>query len=219
MTEVLQAIADVDCANAFLRFDSETVKTLRRYHELCAAVGESKFFSHGVTFRFSAQAGQQPREELDHAGHEALRSLMMDLRQLWMQGERTRFQTVLGILRRNAMALGSVASAEAISQLDGIGKRYRKSMRKTTMSFVERERPLVPVKEFSAEDVIHSWLYGGNFHWDEEKAAFIDVWRPESYEFTLSKAIHAASDSFWELDLLIQAILQHPRLVEEDPAP
>jgi hypothetical protein len=166
MTELLQAIADVDSATTFSGFDSEAVKTLRRYHQLCTAVGETKFFTHGVRFSFSVGAGRQPCDELDYAGHEALRSLMMDLCQLWMQNERTRFQTVLGILRRNAEAVGSPSCVEAIAQLDGIGKRYRESMRKTMMSFVERERPLVPVKEFSAEDVIHNWLYGGHFHWD-----------------------------------------------------
>jgi hypothetical protein len=138
---------------------------------------------------------------------------MMDFPQLWMKGERTFFPRLRNRLRRNAVARAAPSSQEAVTQLDGIGRRYTTALNETMMSFVDPSRPLVSIKNFTAEDIINNWLYAGAMHWDEEKVAFVERWSKVSYEFQLSKAIHALCDSYWELDLLVQRILNEPSLL------
>jgi len=212
MSDLLQAIADVRCADAFQGFDSVQATTLRRYHELCAALGESGFLSQRVRLTVKASR-QESYEKLDHAGPAELRSAMMDLRQLWMQGDRTHFPTVRKMLRRSALAIGSSASEEAVQQLDGIGRRYKQALNTTLMSLVDPDNPMVRVKDISAEQVIDDWLYAGAAHWDEDRDARVKMWSKVSYEFSLSKALHALCDSYWELDVLVQGILDEDRLL------
>ncbi|MGO9759808.1 MAG: hypothetical protein ACLP1Q_00910 [Solirubrobacteraceae bacterium] len=212
MSDLLQAIADVQCADAFEGFDSFDTTTLRRYHEVCVALGESNFLNHGVRFTFHVSSKERYRK-LEHAGPAELRSVMMDLRQLWMKKERTHFPKVRNMLHRHADGKGSAASVEAVTQLDGIGRRYSEALKTTLMSFVDPVNPMVALKTISAEQVVQDWLYSGPAHWDEERAARVKLWSKEGYEFSLTKALNSFADVYWELDLLVQGILGEPSLV------
>lgn len=212
MSDLLQAIADVQCADAFEGFDSSDTTTLRRYHELCVALGESNFLNHGVRFTFHVSSKERYRN-LEHAGPAELRSVMMDLRQLWMKKERTHFPRVRNMLRRHAFDKASAASAKAVIQIDGIGDRYTEALNATLMSFADVANPMVALQTISAEQVVEDWLYSGPAHWDEERAARVKLWSREGYEFSLTKALNSFADVYWELDLLVQGILGEPSLL------
>jgi hypothetical protein len=111
------------------------------------------------------------------------------------------------MLRTNALARETSASREAVRQLDGIGCRYRATLKTKLMSGGDRKNPMVDVEESSAEQVISDWLYFGAAHWDEEKAERVNQWSKVGYEFSLSKAVIAVLNVYWELDLLIQGLL------------
>jgi hypothetical protein len=186
-------------------------ETLRRYHELCVALGESEFFNE--TISFTVKSGPAERShKLTHAGPAPLRSVMLDMRQLWMKGERTHLPSLRNRLRRNALAHASSASAEAVTQLDGIGGRYTEASKETMMRYADPANPMVSLKDVTAEQVIDDWLYAGAVHWDEERAARVRLWSRDSYEFFLSKALYGLCDVYWELDILVQGILAEPSL-------
>jgi hypothetical protein len=164
-----------------------------------------------VRFTFHVSSKERYRK-LEHAGPAELRSVMMDLRQLWMQKERTHFPKVRNTLRRHALDKGSAASVEAVTQIDGIGHRYTEALNTTLMSCVDPANPLVPLKTISAKQVVADWLYSGQAHWDEERAARVKLWSKETYDFSLTKALNSLSNVYWELDLLVQGILAEPSL-------
>lgn len=212
VTELLQAIADIPCAEAFEGFDSSDTTTLRRYHEVCTALGESNFMSQGVRLTFKASR-QESYRKLEHAGPAELRSVMMDVRQLWMKNERTHFPTVRNMLRRHALAKRSAASVVAVEQIDGIGHRYAEALRSPLMNFVDAANPMLVLQSVTAEEVVKDWLYSGAAHWDQEREARVKRWSKDGYEFSLTKAMNSMCDVYWELDLFIQGILAQPSLV------
>jgi hypothetical protein len=224
MSEIHAAIEAVDYARAFRRFESEKVSTLQRYHHLCVELGQGTFFSNEVKFTFSA-GEQRNGSALKHAGKDALKATMMDLRQFRMDKERTHFPTVRNALSRNARSAGTAAADDAKLVLAGIKTRYQEAMAEPMIHWVKPEdlmRPVMPgdetVQSFSADEVIDNWCYGGAFHWDEEKAEILRHTRPETYEFQFVKAIHAACRSYFELDLMIQHILGEPTLLPQPVA-
>jgi hypothetical protein len=88
VSDPLQAIAGVEFADAVERFDSFEATTLRRYHKLCVELGESEFLDQEVRFTFKVSK-EESYQKLDHAGPTQLRSVMLDLRQLWMKRAHT----------------------------------------------------------------------------------------------------------------------------------
>jgi hypothetical protein len=212
MCKLLQEIADIRCAEAFGRLEPDQVTTLRRYHQLWVLLGESEFLSQPVSFTLRVSAKERS-QELVHAGPTQLRSVVDDVRQFLMEKERTHFQTVRNVLRRNARARANPpASDEAVAQIDGIGKRYTKALKEPMMGTLNPQNPVVPLDPITAEQVVEDWVYGGSTHWDKERAARVARWSNKTYEYTLSKALHAFCDSYWELDILAQGILHEPSL-------
>jgi hypothetical protein len=210
--ERLAKLAAVDCAQAFLPFSSELAQDIRFYRELCVRLGMSSFFNTKI--QFSVRSGPDARgTKLDHAGRDALRSLMIDFRQLWGDGERAQFTKIRSQLRKNAAKRDGPSASQAVALLDDLGRRYKVEMDKAVMSFVAADNPFEHVKDVPASEVVGDWLYGGEFHLDPEKAARRQMWSADAFEWSLIKTLHAAAGCYWELDVLVQGILAEPALL------
>jgi hypothetical protein len=211
--ERLAKLAAVDCAQTFAPFSSEMAQDIRFYRELCVRLGTSSFFNTKTEFSF--HSGPEGRgTKLDHAGSDALRSLMVDFRQLWGDGERAQFTKVRSQLRKNAADGNTAAASQVVVLLDDLGRRYKLEMNKAVMSFVAPDNLFEHVKEVPASEVVGDWLYGGEFHLDPEKAARRQMWSADAFEWSLIKTLHAAAGCYWELDVLVQGILATPALLE-----
>jgi hypothetical protein len=183
---------------------------MQPHHEVCVALGESKFLNHGVRFTFHASrnAGYQ---KLEHAGLTELRSVLMDLGQLWMKKERMPFPKVRHAARPHARE-GHAGLSRAVLQIDGIGSRHSEALKMTLMKFVDPANPMVTVKAVSA---VQDWPYSGPAHWDEERTARVKRWPKESYDAYATKALDRRASVYWELDLWVQGILAEPSLSTE----
>lgn len=186
------------------RFDSltpEELGSLRLYDRLCRELGESTFFSERATFKFGAEG-----EQLGHAGADALRSMSMSFRQLWMPKEPAQFHRVLGILRRRTKPHSGDLDTRAV--LDELGRRYRSARREVMMKHVWADDPVGEPKDtFDAERVIEDWLNGGRFHSDADAEARVASWSPLAYEWSLIKALHGVAGVMWELHFVVISVL------------
>jgi hypothetical protein len=202
---LFDALASTDVGSRFGRFDFEDLDLLLRYHHICRALASSTFFSNPV--RLSVKVAPDERyRRLDHAGRDPLRSMAMDFRQHWMKKEPARFHAILLILRRGIAPGPHALQTRAI--LDHLGRRHRDKMKATLMRHVWADDPMGPsVREFTAEQVIDDWLYGGAFHFDADAARRVESWPSTHYEWSLINPITAIAGVCWELDLLAGAIV------------
>lgn len=201
----LQALAAIDCSNAFLPFGSEEIATPQRYHELCVALGESDFFGQRVRFHFGSEG-----ETLEHAGYNDLVAMLADFRQLWMKREQTRFDKVLEMVRARAQPETRTASQQARRQLTDLEQRYAKARERPMMSFVDPRNPMNVIDHVPAERALDDWLYSGVFHLNKNKAARSEGWGATAYEYTITKIVHDYVGLLWELDIVVQGILNEP---------
>lgn len=209
--DALEAMAAIDAAGAFTRFEPEELSVLRRYHRLCRAIRESTFFQQPVRFHFGVDG-----ETLEHAGYDALRSMLADFRQLWMKREPTRFEKILELLRSHAEERGSGASAQAIIELDALAERNEEARSRPMMSFVDPDNPMKVIENVPAEQAIDDWLYSGPFHLNPKKASRAAVWGDTAQEYTVTKVAREYAVLRSQLDVVVQGILNTPQLSEPD---
>lgn len=204
------ALATLDVGSRFEPLTESQLDALGRYHQLAGELGTSTFFSGPVRLSVKASAAES-YERLEHAGFDPLRSMTMSFRQLWMSKEPTRFHAILNILR-SAIPTNGLGSTRTRAVLDHLGRRHRHARAISLMKHVRVDDPMGrPIREFTAEQVIDDWLYGGAFHFDPDAAERVASWSPNAYEWSLIKAITAVAGVCWELDLLVGAILEQQR--------
>jgi hypothetical protein len=190
-----------DLGARFESFGSDDLRKLRLYARLCRELGESTFLNDDVSFNFGAEG-----DRLTHAGSDALRSMSMSFRQLWMQDEDAQFHRIHRILRQAVKP--SSDGTDVVAVLDELGRRHRQARREVMMKHVWVDDPVgVPKQTFDAERVINDWLYGGQFHSDPEAAARVQSWSPVAYEWSLIKALQEVIGVLFELHLLVVAAL------------
>lgn len=207
---LFDALAAMDVRPRFESFDDSDLDLLVRYHHVCGALGSSTFFSNPVRFSVKA-APDDSYERLDHAGRDPLRSMAMDFRQLWMKKEPARFHAILNVLRRGISPASPLAD-NTRAVLDYLGHRHRDERQTSLMKHVWHDDPMgPPIREFTAEQVIDDWLYGGAFHFEAGAARRVASWSPVAYEWSLVKAVTHIAGVCWELNLLVGAIIEHER--------
>lgn len=198
--DIYTVAEDEDLGSHFEPFTSGDLRVLELYDRLCGELGESTFFNAKVMFRFG------PGTELIHAGFDALRSMAMSFRQLWLQKEPAQFHRVLRVLREHAKPASG--AFDIVVVLDGLGRRYKAARREVLMKHVWEGDPFGEAKEtFDAERVINDWLNSGLFHTDNEAVARVTSWSPTAYEFSVIKALHHVTGVMWELHLVVVAAL------------
>ncbi|PTL58604.1 hypothetical protein [Paraconexibacter algicola] len=207
---LFDALVSMEVGSRFESLGDSELDLLVRYHEVCCGLGSSTFFSQPIRFSVKA-APEESYERLDHAGRDPLRSMTMDFRQLWMKKEPARFHAILGLLRQRVASQTTLAdSTKAI--LDLLGRRHRDERNVGLMRHVWADDPMgPPIREFTAEQVINDWLYGGAFHFDADAASRVAAWSPVAYEWSLVKAIKGIAVVCWELDVLVGAIVEDQR--------
>lgn len=204
------ALAAMDVRVRFKSFADPDLDLLIRYHHVCRALSSSTFFTNPIRLSVKA-ASDESYERLDHAGRDPLRSMAMDFRQLWMKKEPTRFHAILGVLRRGVSPAEPDAE-HTLAVLAHLGRRHRDECRTGLMKHVWADDPMgPPIREFTAEQVIDDWLYGGAFHFDADAADRVASWSPVSYEWSLVKGLVALAQVCWELDVLVSAIIERQR--------
>lgn len=195
-------LSEIDVSSAFQAFSKEALDLLALYHELVGGVVGRPFFSGGVKFSFGAGRDGQP-PSLQHAGEDALRSVMIDFRRLWLQKEPTRFGNVLGLMRKHAV------DGAVIVALDELGRDFKDACRDGVMGKIDPSHPDNPEKiiPIRARQVIDDWINGDSFHGDPEARERVRRWSPPAYEFSLIKAVNRVSNVCLALDVPIAAIL------------
>jgi hypothetical protein len=211
--DFFDTLASTDWHGRFAPFTTPQLRQLRRYHELAHELGRSSFFSQRLTF--SVKASPEERyQRLEHAGHDALRSMSMSFRQLWDASEPARFDAVRQLLRGNARPPRDQVDVRVL--LDVLGSRFKAATRSDMMRIVWQDDRLGEPKEvIRARQVIDDWLYSGPFHADEDRIARVGRWSSTAYEFTLAKALHAIAGVIWELQIVVGGALG-PRHDEAD---
>jgi hypothetical protein len=205
--EQMESFATLDCEEAFSPFSSDDLARLRRYLDICESLAERRFFTERINFSARISIDRPNYENLEHAGEDALRSAVLDFRQLWMDKEITHFPTIRNRLRRRAVSKGTVESAIAISELDRLGKKYSDERNRSMMRRVHPENPTQAIAHIRAHQVVEDWLYGGVIHFDPDSAARVKAWPPSTYEWTLIKSIHGLVKVYLELTVLVDRIL------------
>lgn len=189
----------------FESFSPPELELLRKYEALASELGRRPFFAQPQ--RLSVKASpEESYERLDHAGEDALRSMAMTFRRLWLQGEPARFELILRLLRDHARL--DSRGGEARRLLEHLGRRYRNAKREVLMRHVREDDPVgEPIRVFRAEDVIDDWLYSGPFHEDDDRAARVASWSPVGYEWSFIKGITGVAAVMWELHVVVVAVL------------
>jgi hypothetical protein len=195
-----------DVPGRFESFTDEERATLRRYHVLCTELEESSFHNE------PASMSMRETVQVRHAGFDSIRSMSMTFRQLWMQGEPARMQTVLSLLRRRAKPPDLDDDFDVISVLDELGRRFKEARREELMKHVWADDMFGEPKEsFRAEGIIQDWFYSGRFHEDMDAAARVAGWSSEAYEWSLVKAFIHLTNVMCELHVLVAELLGDPR--------
>lgn len=211
--DLFDTLASTDWRGRFDDFDETELRRLRLYDKLAHELGHSSFFSQPLTFSVKASPEERYRR-LEHAGHDALRSMTMTFRQLWSNKEPARFEAIRALLRNRALPAHD--RVEVVPLLDLLGSRLKQAAAGEMMKHVWKDDPFgTPIEVTYARQVIDDWLYAGPFHADEEKIERVERWSPETYEFTLAKAIRSVSYVFWELHIVVGGAL---RAVEQTRA-
>jgi hypothetical protein len=206
--DIYTIVGGEDLGSRFESFTSGDLRVLELYDRLCSELGKSTFFNARVMFRFGAGT------ELTHAGFDALRSMAMSFRQLWLQKEPAQFHRVLRVLREHTKP--SNGAFDVVLVLDELGRRYKDARREVLMKHVWEGDPFGEPKEtFDAERVINDWLNSGLFHTDSEAVARVTSWSPTAYEFSVIKALHHVTGVMWELHLMVVAALAHAKPVDK----
>jgi hypothetical protein len=203
--DLFDRLLAIDWSQRFESFDEAELQQLRLYDKLAQDLGRSSFFAAPLTFSVKASP-EESYQHLEHAGHDALRSMMMTFRQLWSAKEPARFDATRALLRRHALPARD--GVDAVELLDEVGTRFKQATSEVMMKNVWKDDPVgEPINVIRARQVIDDWFYAGAFHTDEEKAGRVRRWSPKTYEFTLAKAIHDVAYVMWELQVVVGGVL------------
>ncbi len=203
--DFFETLASTDWHRRFAPFTPSQLGQLRRYHELAHELGRSSFFSQRLTFSVKASP-EESYQRLEHARHDALRSMSMSFRQLWGASEPARFDAVRQLLRDHVLPPRDQVDVHVL--LDVLGNHFKAATRSDMMRIVWKDDPLGKPKEvIRARQVIDDWLYSGPFHADEDRIARVGRWSNTAYEFTLAKALHAIVGVIWELQIVVGGVL------------
>jgi hypothetical protein len=197
------AIAAIDAKAAFGPFDAARLEHLRRYSRVCGQLNRREVLRRPIRFSFSA-GPTGGGEALEHAGEEALRSAMVDFRLLWMDGEPTQFGRLRNLVRAHVDD-STEAGRDALEILDALGKDMSDARRE--IAFGGRDPSGVVHPTGRAVDVIEDWLYGVCFHQDEERAARVAAWSPQTYEFMLLRSVNNIANVCFAFAVLVDGIL------------
>jgi hypothetical protein len=203
--DLFDRIVAVDWSHRFELFDEAELRRLRLYDKLAQDLGRSSFFAAPLSLSVKASP-EGSYQHLEHAGYDALRSMMMTFRQLWITKEPARFDATRALLRSHA--LPAQDGVDAVEILDEIGTRFKLATSEVMMKDVWEDDPVgEPIDVIRACQVIDDWLYAGAFHTDEEKAERVGRWSPSTYEFTFAQAIHNVAYVMWELQVVAGSVL------------
>jgi hypothetical protein len=202
LVERFTALSEIDVQSAFRPFDQDELRLLGAYHELVDGVAGRPLFAEGIKFRIGGGAESEPTI-LQHAGEDALRSVMIDFRRLWMQKEPTRFGNVLKLLREHS------EDEETTASLDALGRDFKDACRDELMGIRDPSDPenMRKIKPIFARQVIDDWMNGDSFHGDPDARDRVSRWSPPAYEFSLIKAVNRISNVCLALDVVILPIL------------
>jgi hypothetical protein len=196
----------------FESFTPEELNTLEVFSSNAQELAERPFFSSPINFSFKASP-EESYQRLAHAGDDAMRSVSMNFRQLWSKDEPRRFEKVHELVRTHAKP-GAADGVDIAALLSSLMRRYQEAKAEVAMKHVWKDDPMGEPKEtFTAELVIDTWLYGGAFHTDADKRAFVKSWIPSTYEFTFVKAMRRTAVLMWELDVLVRGAIEEAAAV------
>jgi hypothetical protein len=199
LMERFEALAAIDVVSTFRPFSQEDLDLLGAYHDAVGGVASRPLFADGIKFSFSSGQNAGP-PSLEHAGDDALRSVMIDFRRLWLQKERTHFTKVLTLLREHS------EDESATTMLNALGRDFREACRDELMATTDPKDP-GKTRLIRARQVINDWLNGGSFHDDVDARERVKRWSPATYEFSLIKAVNRVSNVCLALDVPIVVIL------------
>jgi hypothetical protein len=198
-------LAAIEWGSRFESFSEDALGTLRLYDERCTELGTSSFNTGPIRFTVAKKM------ELEHAGKDALRSMSMAFRQVWMSGEPAQFHVVLRLLRENVDP-SVTHEPGALAILAELGRRFREANRQEMMKHVWADKPMgKPIRVFRARQVIEDWFYSGPFHTDGEKVKRVRSWSPIAYEWSFIKAVIAVMDPILDLHVIVASILAAER--------
>ena len=205
-------LAEIDPAHAFKQFDVEDLRDLEAFAGLCARLTDRVLFQQGTRFHFSASVTDGVHQRLEHAGEDALRSMMMDFRRLWMSGEPTFFPRVRNKVRSHAdpeMPQG----AAALAVIDLLGKEFKEACEEGVLGVLRQGVPENPdnIKWIKAHEVVNDWINGDAFHGDPARQARVERWETSSYEFVLIKGVNRITNIWLAFCVLLDAILDANR--------
>lgn len=200
--DFFDTLVTTDWQRRLAPFSDEERSTLELHRDRAKELGQRSFFEAPHRLTVDGEG-----ERIEHAGEDALRSMVLTFRHLWQSGEPARFQTVRELIRSHVDPSG--ADSEATLQLlDLIGARYKAACRKVQMKHVWQHDPMgKPKQVFRSAQVIDDWINGVAFHSDEDKARRVYGWQPVAYEWSLIKSIHDVAVVMWELHLVAADIL------------
>ncbi len=203
-----QELAEVDPSRAFKRFDPEDLAHLEAFANLCERLNDRALFKQGARFHFSASSTNGVHQHLEHAGEDALRSMMMDFRRLWMSSEPTFFPRLRNRVRAHADPAVPQGAA-ALAAIDLLGRDFKEACEDGALGLFEQGETESPdnIRWIKARQVVDDWINGDAFHGDPEPQARVGIWEASSYEFVLIKAVNRITNVWLAFCVLLVAIL------------
>jgi hypothetical protein len=189
------------------------LKELRRFVSQVERLARCSFFQpRDETLKMSGEQGK-PEMEMQHttAPEEALLAVVTIFRQIHTGHWRGSAGRAISILKQSAYARDSDDGRKLIALLKYHQKRHRE-IAKADGGFQLTHQTPDETKILRFGDIIDILFNGDYLHWDEGKAAIIEVWPPGILQFQLTGALMDFRNSYWVLANCVKRCLQEPAL-------
>lgn len=174
--DLTYVLASADWFGRFARFSPSQ---LELYQRRTGELGQHTFLRHPRRVELRSDV-IGVHETLQHAGLDALRSMTMTFRQLWMPKKPAEFRKVHKKLRAHVAEDDS--GIQAWVWLDEVGKNFSVARREPRAGFAALGDSRRRIEDLVNEDVIDDWLYGVAFHSDCARAQRVEICKRVTHE-------------------------------------
>lgn len=201
-------LGEVNVREAFDAFESEELERLGLFSTVCHSLNDRDLFAEGVRFSpFGPDSSGEGR--LKHAGEDALRSMMMDFRLMWLKREPTNSETIRDLLGRRVREDGAEAELAACL-INQLGDDFEQALKSPAMGPATSPNAdeTSETTNRTAGQVIADWMSAGAFHGDRAAPAKrVRQWSPETYEYVLIKSVNRISNVWLAQCVLVDRVL------------
>lgn len=203
----------INVANAFTPFEDLEVRRMRRYLARVKKISECSFVS---AERSLTLGGKQERgDKVSHAGDESRAYFLMQLRPLYLPTEEISFEKIAEMLRQHADAQGTADAKRTVEMIDEYVRDHDEELSSSKlMGYHVEDSETGTSREIPPREIFKLWLYGQDFHVDDDKAARLeDMELPDVTEWLYLNTAVRLAEIYCEFGSFPNSILHQPALL------